>query len=467
MSDDTTRRDVDPTDAALDRDLRDLGPLMLRQETLDAQIPDPAFAYALRARLVGSDAESAEPDQAFARDLRGRLVGGATSPIGDGATPRVAPSPLVRSRRRPQPVVWLGLAAALVAALAAVALWLPRRLPPTGNRRDASSVALGRAPQPSLGDITRGFQSAPGTGGGAGGGGVVSPVRGSIQLPPSPQPFYGPISITADTAPAAPSTLPAYRLDAPLNQAGVGRMARRLGIAAPVTRIAGQNAIWNVAADGSGAPGAKYPLHSIAVSTITGETIYYDRRYQDEAITGSRRLDRAVAVAAARSWLASSSWSGMGVGSAAPVAGTNEWGVEAGWPGTGAAITPGATMLVIPGGHVIEAHLWPRVAARLTVQARGGRAALAALQANRVPLSITESNGLNIPIVGGRGTVTRVDIAQVLTADVSGALYLAPVYRFSGTARLVAARGPGIQPHPAPIAATWYALVPAAGGEGR
>ncbi len=475
MSDDVTRLELGVDDAALNRALRDLGPLMRDQELLDSQPPDAAFARGLRARIVdAADVASGAPDPAFARDLRERLVGDAPEPTAapptaenDAPAPVTAAIPVDRSRRRPPPIAWAGLAAALVAALAAVALWLPHALPSTESRHSAPSVALGRAPQPSLGDITRGFQSAPGTGGGgAGGGGTISPVRGSIQLPSSPQPFYGPLTITAAALPPAPSTLPGYRLGAPLDRAGVERTARRVGIAARVTRLAGQKAFWNVAADGSGAPVTKHPLHSLAVSTITGETIYYDRRYQDATTAGSRPLSRSGAIAAARAWLASFGWSGMGVRSAMSVAGPNEWSVEVGWPGAGAATTPGATVLVVPGGHVVEAHLWPRVATRLTIHARRGvRNALTALQANRVPLSVTEDNGLNIASAGGRGTVTRVEVVEVLTADVDGKLYLVPAYRFSGVARLVAARGQGAPRHPAPIAATWYALVPATGNQ--
>ncbi|MDQ2829715.1 MAG: hypothetical protein M3Y74_11785 [Chloroflexota bacterium] len=52
MSDDVTRLELDGDDAALDRALRELGPLMRRQELLDAAEPNAAFARDLRARLV-------------------------------------------------------------------------------------------------------------------------------------------------------------------------------------------------------------------------------------------------------------------------------------------------------------------------------------------------------------------------------------------------------------------------------
>ncbi len=469
---------MDAAGTEMDRLLRDLGPLMARQEMLEEQAPDAAFAHDLRARLIASSNGETMPDTAFAQDLRARLVGDAeaSTPDAGGSTISVpaagaaivpAPAPLSLDdwrRRRARSAVLLGLAAALTAAVVVLAFVLPRVLPSPSRPRGGQSVAASRAPLPSLGDITRGFQSAPGTGGGGGAGGTVSPVRGSISLPVSPDPFYGPLHVTARALPHEPSTLPAYQLRVQSDRAGVAAMARRVGVAASVTLVAGQNALWNVAADGSGAIGARHPLHSIAVSTTTGETIYYDLRYQNVMPGASHPLNRAVAIAAARAWLASLGWKDVTVRAVVPVNGPTEWSVEVDWPGAEAATTPGATVLVVSGGHVVEAHLWPRVAARLPIKILSPRDALTVLQANRVPLSVTEKNRTNILTAGGRGIVTGVTVVQVLTADVYGRLYLVPAYRFSGTALFKAAKQQVAPPVKGLVAATWYALVPAGSG---
>src|SRR5438270_13856497 len=88
---------------ALDRELADLGPLMVEQERLEAQPPDPVFAAQLRARLV---------------DLAGQ-----TAP---------APAPPERPRRhlvqfpRWHRMRWAGLGGAALVAAAAVLFLLLR-----------------------------------------------------------------------------------------------------------------------------------------------------------------------------------------------------------------------------------------------------------------------------------------------------------------------------------------------------
>lgn len=477
MSDDVTRLELDGDDAALDRALRELGPLMRRQELLDAAEPNAAFARDLRARLVDTtnntnNIESGAPDPAFARDLRERLVDSGPQPevtpsdAPPALRPVVAPIPIARPRHGGRAVVWVGLAAALVAALAVVvALNLPRILPQLRQPHNTTTVA--GPPLPSLGDITRGFpECAPnvGCGGGGGGGAGISPIQSTVPFSTSPNSlYYGPLRVTAAFPMTETATLPSYQLDAPPTAAQSAAMARQLGIAARVTRVAGQDALWNVAADGSGLPNATTPLHSLAVSTVTGETIYHDLRYQ--APSGpTRPRDREHAIAAARAWLARLGRPGMRLRSATPLAGgaTNKWIVEMEWPGVDGATTTGATVTVVPSWHVSEARLWPSVARRIPIKARGVDVAFAAVQQGRVPLAVTETISPPLLADGGSATAKRVEVVEVLTADLDGRLYLVPAYRFSGGALLRPIQATSASHgNSGLIPATWYALVPA------
>ncbi len=99
-----------PTEAALERTLTAVGPLLRRRAELGA--PDPAFVARLRARLLVT---GTTPDPVFVRGLRVRLRGAA-----DGDAARVG-------RRRRRLITGIALAAAVLAlvAVAAVALvWL-------------------------------------------------------------------------------------------------------------------------------------------------------------------------------------------------------------------------------------------------------------------------------------------------------------------------------------------------------
>jgi len=479
MSDDVTRLELDGDDAALERALRELGPLMRRQELLDTAEPNAAFARDLRARLVDTtnntnNIESGAPDPAFASGLRERLVGGSpqpdvaspgtpSAPESDATSPVVAPIPLDRQRHRGRAVVWVGLAAALVAALAIV---FALNLPQLRQQHNTTTVA-GPPPLPSLGDITRGFpECAPnvGCGGGGGGGAGISPIQSTVPFSTSPNSlYYGPLRVTAAFPMTGTATLPSYQLDAPPTAAQSAAMARQLGIAARVTRVAGQDALWNVAADGSGLPNATTPLHSLAVSTVTGETIYHDLRYQ--APSGpTRPRDREHAIAAARAWLARLGRPGMRLRSATPLAGgaTNEWIVEMEWPGVDGATTTGATVTVVPSWHVSEARLWPSVARRIPIKARGVDVAFAAVKQSRVPLAVTETISPPFLADGGSATAKRVEVVEVLTADLDGRLYLVPAYRFSGGALLRPIQATSASHgNSGIIPATWYALVPA------
>jgi len=479
MSDDVTRLELDGDDAALDRALRELAPLMRRQELLDAAEPDATCARDRRARLVDTtnntnNIESGAPDPAFASGLRERLVGGSpqpdvaspgtpSAPESDATSPVVAPIPLDRQRHRGRAVVWVGLAAALVAALAIVfALNLPQLRQP----HNTTTVA-GPPPRPSLGDLTRGFpECAPnqGCGGGGGGSAGISPIQSTVPFSTSPNSlYYGPLRIAAAFPITGAATLPSYQLAAPPTAAQSAAMARRLGITARVTRVAGQDALWNVAADGSGLPNATTPLHSLAVSMVTGEIIYHDLRYQaPSGPTGSH--DREHAIAAGRAWLARLGRPSLRLRSATPLSGgaTNEWVVEMDWPGVDGATTPGATLTVVPGWHVSDARLWPLVARRIPIKARGVDVAFAAVQGGSAPLAVTETIAPTLLAGGGHATARRVDVVEVLTADIDGRLYLVPAYRFSGSALLRPIPATGApRGNSGLIPATWYALVPA------
>jgi len=104
-----------PTEAALERTLTVVGPLLRRRTDVGA--PDPAFVWALRARLLGT---GTAPDPLFARPPsppplplpRGRLAGTARD---RGA---------VRERRWPGVVAVIAFAVALLALLAVAAVAL-------------------------------------------------------------------------------------------------------------------------------------------------------------------------------------------------------------------------------------------------------------------------------------------------------------------------------------------------------
>ncbi len=99
-----------PTEAALERTLTVVGPLLRRRARVAS--PDPAFVGTLRARLLVT---GTTPDPAFVRALRVRLRGAA-----DGDAARAG-------RRRRRLITGMALAAAVLAlvAVAAVALvWL-------------------------------------------------------------------------------------------------------------------------------------------------------------------------------------------------------------------------------------------------------------------------------------------------------------------------------------------------------
>jgi hypothetical protein len=258
--------------------------------------------------------------------------------------------------------------------------------------------------------------------------------------------------------------LPAYQLRGPSFDAPhVARLAHLLGIRAQATRAVSAGAIWAVAADG-GLP-SQQPLHSLAISTATGELVYHNTAYQS-LVRPPHAQDRASVVAAARAWLTRLGWPGhdMPLQAAAPLPGGagNAWIVEFGWPHVrGTSTSPAATLLIVPGWHVADARLWPPAARSRRLSARPVSAAWTMLRRGDIPLAVTVRGALTGPLGDGRGIVRSVEVVQVLTADVSGVLYLVPAYRFAGAAQLQVVPQRGAVPRAQPVRATWYAVVPA------
>lgn len=452
MSDEERRAraadDADDAGDAVARRLTALGPLVPWQERAEATEPDPAFVRRLHAHLVGETARAADPpgDRA-ARPVFAETGGGAGHPL-----------PAPGRRRGPGHLSpWALLAAALVAALLALVMLVR---PPRGGRGLAPTVAAA-LPRPSGADLTRGFPLL----GGGGAGAPPSPVISSLEEGNNP-PYPGRLHLTAGALPRGAPALRAYRLGAPdAGAARVARLARLLGIDAAVTTRNGGNAPWTVAAT-AGVSAAGPTLHSVAVSTATGEVVYHDVR----GVGAPRGAQgRAVAVAAARAWLTRVGWPGSGLpvqsalngGTYAP----GEWTIAFGWAGTGPAATSAASVVVEPGARVGEARLWPRADRSYTVPARGIDAAWAELRQGRMPLAVTTPGapGQFMVVPGaGQGRVTGVTVAQVLTAGDDGRLYLVPAYRFAGTTR-VRVRPLGVAAsRPLLVDATWYTLIPAA-----
>ncbi len=428
-------------DAAVEQRLRELGPLVQRLEQIEGEAAAPTFVRDLRARLLLGEAAVA--------DERGEGLTPTRSSAGGGAESR---RPYRQGTRRARPRLWAGVvAAALVAVLVALVV-VPRG---NGQRPGAANVAAS-LPRLSIADLTRDYPFPPGPGGG-GGGGVVTPTNSAFDSDPVPL-YYGPLRLTAGALPRTDGPLPAYQLDAPLRSARLAALAQLFGIPDRVTRARAGGAMWLVVANATGLPGPHVPpLHSLAVSTTTGEVIYHDLRYQ--SVDPRQHIpSQARAIAEARAWLTRLGWPGQRM----PVMGAKNtfgpWFIDLGWPGVGAATTPAAIVAVAPGGHVDDARLWPPLAHSYQTPARTVRGAWTALQSGAIPLAVTETDlrALFTP-TGGQGTVRQVDVVQVLAPGTHGRTYLVPAYRFAGTARLTG--GPASAA--GGMNAAWYALVPA------
>jgi len=403
-----------PGDEALERTLAAVGPLRRRRDAVEP--PDPAFVARLRARLA--------PDA-------------APAPLPDAAPP---PARLLRGGRRG---VRAGLTAAALIAAALLALLV---VAPPGRPARVPTVAW-RPPLPSLADLTRGFP-APAVAHAAG---ALAPTV-SRAAPPHGVAYAGRVSLTTAPLPARVARLQAFRLAALVTRAAparVARIARSLGIHAPVRWTVTGGAAWLVATESGGA--AHLSVHSVAVARATGELIYHDTPYTT-ATRSERWRDNPVAVAAARAWLTWRGWPGdrmplVTVAHGGLPAGLRA--VEFGWSGVGAAATNAATLWVTPGGRVVEADLWPSVESARSIAARDIAAAWTAVRGQRVPLAVE-----GVPphtTAPGVGLMRDVTITHVLSTGADGRAYLVPAYHFAGTARLRGIHGAHI----------CYALAPA------
>ncbi len=426
------------SEETLERELAWLGPLLRRRDDVGA--PDPAFVARTRARLMS----------------------GATAVSYPIVEPVVVSSLASRRRRLLGDMrgVVTGVAAAILIAAAVIVVVVVVR-PPRPSR---GPVLAWRPPLPSLADLTRGFP-APAVARAAG-----PPVpTASLAAPPHGVAYAGRVSLTTAPLPARVARVQAFRLAAPAtiaSPARVARLARSLGIHAPVQRIAGESdaawlvatagesdAAWLVATEGGRSP--RPPLHSVAVSRVTGELVYHDASYMRTA-PREPWVDNPSAVAAARTWLTRRGWSGA----RAPLTAIEHSGIPAGlreiefsWAGAGAAATDAATLWVTPGGRVVEADVWPPVESVQSIPAGSIVAAWTAVRGRRVPLAVE-----GVPphtTAPGVGVMRDVTLTHVLSTGADGRSYLVPAYHFAGTARLHGIRGERV----------CYALAPA-GGEG-
>jgi hypothetical protein len=420
--------DIELTDGEveLERTLTDLGPAMRRAARARSEAPDPTFLTALRARLV--EPEAAAPDRSFQERLRVQLVG----------------------KQRAFP--WrLGVAAGTAVAAVLVLLLV---FQPFTQRAQRAPLAVG-VPQPSAGDLTRGYPP-PGIMGG--GGGYLSPTVSLLQGPSGA--FTGELHLTAGSLRAMPASLPVYRLTTHLFRgASLHQVAHRLGIGgktacmSPTTggqaRCSGRT--WSVVA--SALVPSRKPLHSVAVSPA-GEVIYHDTSYDQATYRGSvLRPVRAIAIA--RSWLYGLGWPAarMPVLRATPARAAGPPGagspisVSFGWKEGVASTIPAATLWVAPTGRVIEALVWPAIAGHRVVATTNVGAAWTEVMAGKAPVAV---EGVGVP-APGTGVASQADVVQVLVTPAHGPAYLEPAFRFSGTLRLATDQ----RTH------HWYALVPA------
>jgi len=408
---------------ALERELARLGPLLRRRAAVGA--PDPAFVARTRARLTSGEAAVSYPV----------------------AEPVVALSPASRRRRLVGGMrgVVAGVLAAVLVAAALIAVIMVAH----PQRPSRAPVVAWRPPVPSLADLTRGFP-APAVAHPAGAGAPTMSRAAS----PHGVAYTGRVSLTTAPLPARVARVQAFRLAAPVtiaSPARVARLARSLSIHAPVQRVTGERgAAWLIATEGGRSP--RPPLHSVAVSRVTGELVYHDASYPRR----ERWRDNPFAVAVARVWLARLGWPGA----RAPLAAVEHSGipaslreVEFSWAGAGAAATDAATLWVTPEGRVVEADVWPPVESVRSLPAGSIVAAWTAVRGRQVPLAVE-----GVPPytrAPGAGVMRGVTITYVLSTGADGRSYLVPAYHFAGTARLRGIRGERV----------CYALAPA-GGEG-
>jgi len=409
---------------ALERELARLGPLLRRRAAVG--VPDPAFVARTRARLTSGAAAVSYPV----------------------AEPVMALPPASRRRRLVGGMRGVGVAAAILVAAMLIALIVVVR----PHRPSRGPIVAWRPPVPSLADLTRGFP-APAVAYAAG---PVAPIM-SLAASPHGLAYAGRVSLTTAPLPARVARVQAFRLAAPAavaSPARVARLVRALGLRVPVQHVTGGGgAVWLIATEGGGSP--RPPLHSVAVSRVTGELVYHDASYT-RTVPRERWRDNPFAVAAARTWLTRLDWPGA----RAPLAAIAHSGIPAGlravefsWAGAGAAATDAATLWVTPGGRVVEADVWPPVESVRSIPAGSIVAAWTAVRGRQVPLAVE-----GVPphtTAPGLGVMRGVTLTHVLSTGTDGRSYLVPAYHFTGTARLQGIRGERV----------CYALAPA-GGEG-
>jgi hypothetical protein len=416
--------DLTAADLALEDELRKLAALTRRASRARAEIPDPAFVAALRARLV--EPLPAAPRPSFQRRLRRRLEGRSSLPR------------------------WTFAAAGLGLA-AAVAVVISVLLVPTANHARVASPV----PRPARADLIRAYPvlnlHPP-----SGGGGGYTPIDSAFENSPGDA-YPKRLRLRLQSFPPMRTTLPAYRLAVrPLKREAIVSAARRLGVrpsrpfcmssAGTLVEPCGRNT-WAVIEV------AGWPSHSINVSW-RGEIVYHDSPRHPAVYHGPRlRLDDALRIA--RCWLRilGRPASRMPVqaihpaGFPGPINGRPVF-VSFAWARGVHANIPAAEMWVAPTGHVIEAVAWPTIAHRATIEARGVADAWAQVGQGRAPIAV---QGRLSSFPAGTGVATKVSLTQVLVAPKQGAVFLEPVYRFSGFVTLD--RGEGRH--------RWYALVPA------
>jgi len=417
-------------EARLEREMTELGPLVQRRKQAEAEGVNPEYATALRARLM------------------------TMLPAEDAAeTESAAPMPRgTRSRVRTGWVVsTVAVAAALIAVLITHHPTAPRHPIAITTPGPTSAPIIAMAvPTPNAQDLLRAYPP------GAGGGGMMSPEQSLFDI--LGVPYGGHLRIVGLAPPPQARNASTFRLASPISIAGrVSRLRQQLGIRSTQKRVTNplDHSHWLIAADG-GVPSIA-PLHSIAVSLQTGELIYHDSPDATRQLRRGRPLNASRAGALSRRWLAGLGWPAahMPVQSTVPrpqmfppSVGT-AWEVRLGWAGTGPDAVAAATLLVMPGGRIVEARVWPPVARRGAVRTQNVAGPWQAIRDGRVRIAVegmTDQQPVN-----GIAMLRRVDVVQVLVTSVGRGAYLVPVYRFAGTAQLRGVAGTRV----------WYALVSA------
>jgi hypothetical protein len=404
-------------DEALERELAELGPVMARQSQAEAEPPNEVFLQALRARLVGQRQKQDRPEPP-------------------------APIAIKRTRERPR---WLwggGIVAA--AAAAALIVFAFNRETATAPTSQHTAFAL---PTPNPTQLA---QSYPLLGGLGAGGGTPPPWENLLQIP-SGGAYPGRLRLSASSLPAAASSAHAFQLkDASFDAPRVAELAKALGIQGAVKSSNQPNGRWIYVWELSNNP-TRPVNHSVAVSLQTGELIYHNFGGVYDLPRLPLNVPRNVDVAQA--WLTRLGWPGRSMMVHAPTSGQERDltdTVTLSWPGVRAVDVPAAILLINKYGQVEDAHLWPPVAQEGTVSTRPIADAWHDVENGKAPLAVIPRL-IGEPFNNGTGELHSATILEVFTQTPSGALYLAPAYRFQGIATIHAVGR-----------RRWFALSPAA-----